>query len=153
MPDQEFLNSVREISFSINYLIEGGTPHQKNPQKKPWLQHYPPDVSKGLSRKSRGFWAQMPLILIPFPDVVLFAFLWKSVVDAESVVDCLTAAPPNVPPSHLAVPAAVKYSLLPPTASLVANYPPEVLPEPATPFPENSRDSTSSGERVWARQS
>lgn len=46
--------------------------------------------------------------------------------------NCQTLAPADVPPSHLAVPAAVTYSSLPTTASLVANYPPEGLPEPIT---------------------
>lgn len=37
--------------------------------------------------------------------------------------------------------------------SLGANYLlPEVLPEPTSPFPENSRDSKSSGVAVWVRR-
>lgn len=83
VPDKK-VSHICKRNFFFKKLFDLGQGEGK--KKKPWLQHYPPDVSKA-KQKTEGPVGptadQTPLTSILFPDAVLFALLWKSVVDAE----------------------------------------------------------------------
>lgn len=98
-------------------------------------------------QKSKRLWGpttdHVPTILILAPsDAAWLAFLWKAVFDPELPDTSLTIQSPHCASGTL---------WFVPAASEVANYTAEALPEPTTPFPVDSRSSTSSGEAVWMR--